>query len=143
MGAHRWSKTIAAYHKWSYIFDHDLPYDIPTTKSSLSIAMYIRDVISFAHEHNMKGKEWYKSVTVSATSEHNIRISLKVKASDAIFPTLGIFDLIGMHSSGELKGGLVFTTEDSVDDIRDTLRDLGITISTLDSGALMITTVKG
>jgi len=132
MGAHRWSKTIAAYDKWSHIFDHNLPYEFQTTSSSLSVAMYLRDVIAFAHKHQLKGKEWYKTVTVSAKDENTIRISLKPSKTQVIYPMYGIFDLIGMHSTNELTIGLTFTTGDSIEDIKATLSDLGVEITQLD-----------
>ena len=115
--SYRWGLSHNAYQHWSFIFDKELPIEIETEQSSISVAGYLRDVIKYAHQNKLKGADWFKKVTVSPITKDLVRITMKkryVKINN--YPTHGIFDLMEMFQSGQLEEHYKFVISDDCND---------------------------
>ena len=143
--AYRWSKSLSAYNKWKHIFDNTLPMELTCEKSNaLSTATYIRDIITFANEHDLKGSHWYKTVMITALDEKTLLI--RPKRSDSIIamsthPNKNVFDLLGMAQDKTLKIGYTFYTPEDVNDLLLTMQELGILFIHKGQGICEITSI--
>ena len=131
--AFRWSKSLNAYEKWKFIFSKNLPLQLETQQSALTVSTYIRDVLWFANENNLLGKEWYKNVVISPIGETTILIQEKRSKGKRLetisaHPTHSIFDLIELAQSGSLKAGYTFLRIDDLEDITELLGQFNITM---------------
>lgn len=98
----RWGLTEGAYRKWAFLFDKDLPTEIHVPKAALSHAGYIRDVIRYAKENNLKGQDWFGAVQITATSDRTITIIPKGKISIANLPSLSAPELLDYYNQGKV-----------------------------------------
>ncbi len=98
----RWGLTEGAYRKWAFLFDKDLPTEIHVPKGALSHAGYIRDVIRYANENNLKGQDWFGAVQITATSDRTITIIPKGKISIANLPSLSAMELLNYYNQGKI-----------------------------------------
>lgn len=120
----RWSKTEGAYRKWSFIFTKPLPFKVDSN-APISDASYIRDVIAYAHEHDLPGKDWYQKVTVSPVEDGTVLIKAK-KGTDLEdtrkYPTYTIFDILKMLGDDEINNGFRCHITDKVIEIKEMLQ---------------------
>jgi hypothetical protein len=119
----RWGKTDGAYRKYSYIFSKPLPFKLDSN-SPISEAAYVRDVIAYAHENDLPGKEWYRKVTVSPQEDNTVLVKAKsgtdledVKRYD----TNTVFDLLKMLGDETLKDGYRCHTTEPVEEVKTML----------------------
>ena len=107
MGALRWGKSEGAYRKYSFIFSKPLPFKLEST-SPMSEASYIRDVIAYAHQHDLPGKEWFRKVTVSPQEDNTVLVKAKRGTNlDNVtrYNTNTIFDLLKMLGDETIEDG--------------------------------------
>ncbi|MDY0206237.1 MAG: hypothetical protein RBR82_06380 [Pseudomonas sp.] len=122
----RWGLTEGAYRKWAFIFDKDLPAEIIVKKGAISQASYIRDVIRYAAENNLKGGDWLKAVQVTATSETTIAITKKAKIGIQNIPSLSPMELLTYFNEGKLTNGFKFFFPEGQDEMAQIAISLGI-----------------
>lgn len=123
MSALRWGKTDGAYRKYSYIFSKPLPFKIVST-SPISEATYIRDVIAYAHQNDLPGKEWFKKVTVSPQEDNTVLVKAKKGTDlDSItkYPTNTVFDLLQMLGDEKIENGYRCHTTESLPELQQML----------------------
>lgn len=136
--AYRWSLTQGAYDKYSYIFEQTLPAKI-IVNAAISEASYIRDVIRYANENNLKGADWYKKVKVSAQDQHTIIIADKVARNSATtYPQNTIFDLINMHELGSMPNPYTCYLLDGISTVQSVLEDLGYEVIPMSNNVAQI-----
>ena len=137
--SYRWGKTLSAYNKWAFIFEKELPIELEVEQSSLTVQIYIRDIISYAHENNLKGADWYKKVTVSATGLNTIFIKMKKNhAKVNTYPSKSIFEVMEMKQMGELISGYKFISTAPMDELEELLESLGVTFRDLQNNLVEI-----
>lgn len=112
----RWGKSEGAYRKYSYIFSKPLPFKLDS-RSPISEASYIRDVIAYANANDLPGKEWFQKVTVSPQDDGTVLVKSKAGHnlnSAKRYPTHTVFDLLKMLGDGEVKDAYrCITTEEA------------------------------
>lgn len=107
MTALRWGKSEGAYRKYSYIFSKPLPFKIESN-SPMSEATYIRDVIAYAHQNDLPGKEWYRKVIVSPQEDGTILMRSRGNANlgdITRYPTNTVFDILKMMGDETITDG--------------------------------------
>lgn len=97
----RWGFTEGAYLKFCHHFHKELPIIIPTN-TPIATASHLRDVIKYAHDNSLKGKELFGNVKVSPQANNTVKIYSKYNtATEMVLPTHTIFDLMAMLASPE------------------------------------------
>jgi hypothetical protein len=125
--AFRWSKTLSAYNQWAFIFEKELPFEIEVDQSSLTISAYLRDIISYANENQLKGADWYKKVTVTPINENTIGIRMKRNQAQVnTYPSKSIFEVMEMAQNGEMRVGYKFISVAPLDELEELLDSLDV-----------------
>jgi len=126
--AHRWGLTLGAYNKYAYIFDKELPISITVQSGTLAQASYIRDVIRFAHENNLKGADWYGQVKV--TTKDGTTITIIAKQTTAVlesYSTSSLLDIISLHQSAAIQNGYKTYIQDELAELDPVCEALNLT----------------
>ena len=141
--AHRWGLTLGAYNKYAYIFGKELPISIIVQSGTLAQASYIRDVIRYAHENNLKGADWFGQVKVTTKDNNTIWVTPKKSAvvPDS-YSSSSLLDIISMHQSAVLQNGYKTYIQDELTELDSVCEALNI--SYIDHGnSLVEFTVAG
>lgn len=124
--AHRWGLTAGAYNKYAYIFDKELPVVITCDGGTLTQACYVRDVIKFAHQNQLKGADWYGNVKVTVVDENTIKVLPKqgIQIMDG-FPTNSLFDVMNLIQDNKIQNGYKTFISDDLDELKAVCDALG------------------
>lgn len=136
----RWSKTLSAYNQWAFIFEKELPLEVTTKQSALVVVTYIRDIITFAAENNLKGSEWYRKVTVSAIGTNTVTVRTRANQPRiSTYPSKSIFEVMEMAQTGGLVSGYKFVSSAPMDELAELLESLSVEFRDLKNNLVEIT----
>jgi len=120
----RWGLTQNAYEKYKFIFDLNLPAKVKV--SSKAQVTYIRDVMRFAAENDLKGKDFYGKVKATVIDNDYVRLDYKINGITSTLDMVSVFDILDSYMKGKPMEGDFNIQENlsALDDVLETCEGL-------------------